>query len=420
VDCDVIVAGGGPGGSAASSALRKLGRNVILLEKTRHPRFHIGESLLPFTMPLLRRIGFMPTMERAGFVVKLGSRFCVADGSVGHTFYFQDGITPGEPGAYQVTRSRFDHLLLLHSQSLGTDVREEHTVKDVVSDRDGVTVAIAGPQGEYSLRARFFIDATGRDTLLAGRTRGKRMDPVLRKVAVFAHFTGARRDEGRDAGNTISTVIRDGWTWWIPLENGITSVGVVIEADRYKRAGMTPEQFLHDTLAAVPPMHERLANATRVSEVHVTSDFSYHADRLFGDRYVIVGDAGFFLDPIFSSGVHLAISSGIRAADAVHDILAGAGADQRLRRYERETRHSQKTYLRFIYGWYQPGFLELFLSPTRNFKMLEAITSILAGAVTDWRVRARMWVFFLLVRINQRVPLAPAINRQALPPFLDA
>jgi flavin-dependent dehydrogenase len=413
---DVVIAGGGPAGSTAATMLRKLGHSVVVLEKTPHPRFHIGESLLPFSMALLRRIDFMSTMQEAGFVPKWGSRFMLGDRQLAHTFYFPEGSNPGGPPTYQVTRSRFDHLLLDHCRRFGADVREGHTVTNVELNGGETFVTVQPPEGSSStLRTRFFADATGRDTFMANRLKLKRMDRLLRKVAVFAHFTGAVRDEGRDAGNTISVVIRSGWIWFIPLENGITSVGVVADANDFKASGKSPEDFLHDTLDRVPELHARLTTAQRVTQVHVTSDFSYSSKRLYGDRFIVLGDAGFFLDPVFSSGVHLAISAGVYGAEAVHAELNGRSGNP-LRHYEKRLRRSQKLYFKFIYGWYQPGFLELFLRPTRKFQLVEAITSVLGGATTNRGVRFRVWLFFLLVRLNRFVSLAPAINRAGLPP----
>jgi flavin-dependent dehydrogenase len=407
--------------------LRTLGRSVVVIEKAPHPRFHIGESLLPSTMGLLRRIGFMPTMEQAGFVPKWGSTFMLGDGRLSNTFYFAQSLSSNAPGAYQVTRSRFDHLLLEHSRRLGAEVREGHTVRDVAFGDDEVAVSVQAPGGTgvYTLRGRYFADATGRETFLASRLKLKRMDARLRKVALFAHFAGARRDEGRDAGNTISVVIRGGWIWFIPLEDGVTSVGVVIDGDRIKASATPVERFFHDTLDRVPELRSRLAGARRLTEVHVTSDFSYTSRALHGRRHLVIGDAGFFLDPVFSSGVHLAISAGVLGAEALDQQLgaspgsasapAGRSGRGAFRRYERQVRRSQGLYVRFIRGWYSPGFLELFLAPTRKFQMVEAITSVLAGGGSDLRVAVRLWLFFMLVRLNRLVPLVPVINQAELP-----
>ena len=416
---DVLIAGGGPAGSSAATMLRKLGRSVVVLDRERHPRFHIGESLLPFTMPLLRKLGFMATLEGAGFVPKWGARFMLADGERANTFYFRDGLQPGAPGAYQVLRSRFDYLLLQHGKAAGADVREGHTLREIAFERDHVRATVTGPTGApYELKARFFADATGRDAFLATRSRQKTMDPTLRKVAVFAHYTGAGRDEGRDAGNTVSVVIRNGWIWVIPLDNDVTSVGVVVDGEAYRKAGLSPEAYLDLVLAQVPALRDRLASGTRVSVVHVTSDFSYSTARLHGPRFLVLGDAGFFLDPIFSSGVHLAISSGMFGAEAIHARLDGRRFPDPLAAFERRLRHMQRTYYKFIHGWYTPGFLELFLAPSRRFQLLEAVTSVLAGATSTWGVRLRLRLFFFLVWLNRRLALVPPIDRAGLPPRL--
>ena len=415
---DVAVIGGGPAGSTAAAMLRQFGRTVVQFEKTPHPRFHIGESLLPFTLGLFKKTGALPVLQAAGFVPKWGGRFQTADDKLGHTFYFADAFFPEFPGAWQVLRSKFDHLLLEHSRSCGTDVRENHTVRDVAFDADGVTLQVKDATGTpYGLRARYLADATGRDAFLATKLSLKRPDAALRKVAIFAHFKNARRDTGRDAGNTISFLIRGGWIWWIPLADDITSIGVVVDGEVFKRAGMAPEEYFSFVMSRVPALTERLQHAARLAEVHVTSDFSYSTTALAGDRWLLLGDAGFFLDPIFSSGVHLAVTSGIAAAEAMHQSLANPAQARRFfAGYTRLMRYNQRLYRRFIYGWYEPGFMELLLSPSRKFKLLEAVTSVLAGAPKTWNLTWRLRIFEFLVRLNQRVGLVPVYDRAALPP----
>lgn len=415
---DVAVIGGGPAGSTAAAMLRQFGRSVVQFEKTPHPRFHIGESLLPFTLGLLRRSGALPAIERANFVPKWAGRFETADGKLGHTFYFSDAFTPEFPGAYQVLRSQFDHILLEHSRSSGTELRERHTVRDVEFGSDAVTLQVRDGDGrDYRVRARYLADATGRDAFLATKLNLKLPDRALRKVAVFAHFNGAQRDTGRDAGNTISVLIKGGWIWWIPMADDITSIGVVVDGDVFKRANMPGEAYFHDVLARVPAMASRLAAARRASPVHVTSDFSYGTSALAGERWLLLGDAGFFLDPIFSSGVHLAVTSGIASAEALHTALDDARRGQKaMASYVKLMRYNQRLYRRFIYGWYEPGFMELLLSPSRKLQLLGAVTSVLAGAPKSWHLTWRLRVFELLVRLNQRVGLVPAYDRGTLPP----
>ena len=415
---DVAVVGGGPAGSTASAMLRKLGRSVVLLEKAQHPRFHIGESLLPFTLGHMARTGFLPVLQQGDFVPKMGGRFMTAGNELGHTFYFSDAFTPEYPAAYQVLRSRFDHLMLDHSRSCGVEVRERHTVRDAAFGPEGVTLDVVDAAGQsYQLPARYLADATGRDAFLTTKFALRVPDRDLRKVAIFAHFRGCVRDEGRDAGNTIAVLIRGGWIWWIPMADDLTSIGVVVDGDLFKAAKLSPEAYFTRVLEQVPAMAPRLTHATRVSPVHTTSDFSYGARALAGDRWLLLGDAGFFLDPIFSSGVHLAVTSGVAAADALHAALdRPSRAPRAFRRYARHMRDNQQLYGTFIRGWYTPGFFELLLSPSRRFQLLEAVTSVLAGAPKTFALSWRLQLFFLLVRLNQRLWFVPQFDRSRLPP----
>jgi flavin-dependent dehydrogenase len=415
---DAAVVGGGPAGSTAAARLRQLGRSVVLLEKTPHPRFHIGESLLPFTLGLMKKTGFLPVLERADFVPKMAGRFTTADDSLGHTFYFSDAFTPEYPSAYQVLRSRFDHLMLDHSRSCGAEVREQHTVRDATFAADRVTLDVLDAEGRpYTLQARYLADATGRDAFLTAKFSLRQPEPGLRKVAIFAHLTGCVRDDGRDAGNTISYLIRNGWIWWIPLPDDVTSIGVVVDGDVFKQARMSPEDYFNHVVERVPALAPRLTHARRVSPVHTTSDFSYGTRALTGDRWLLLGDAGFFLDPIFSSGVHLAVTSGIAAAEAIDAALdRPASAPRAFGRYARMMRYNQRLYRTFIHGWYKPGFFELLLSPTRNFQLLQAVTSVLAGAPKTWRLTWRLRLFFGLVWLNRRLWFVPQFDRSRLPP----
>jgi FADH2-dependent halogenase len=394
------------------------GYRVVVLEREHFPRFHIGESLLPHTMQLLETLGVYDTIASAGFVPKWGASFVLGNGERSQAFYFDNSLVPGHPGAFQVLRSTFDHLLLDHSRTRGADVREGHTLKDVVVEGDGINATVRGEDGgTYNVRARFFADATGRDAFLATRARARRHDPGLKHVAIFAHFGGVRRDEGRDAGNTISVAVRGGWMWFIPLADDITSIGLVVDTEMFKVSGLTPEAYYEEVLRSVPAINDRMSAAFRKSVVHAATDFSYKTGPLFGPRHIVLGDAGFFLDPIFSSGVHLAISSGVYGAEALDEVLRHGGGSRALRKYERRMHRNQDLYFRFIHGWYTHGFLELFLSPTEKFQMVPAIVAVLAGAGTiGWRVWLRMQLFFLLVWLQRYAPLAPAVDRSKLPP----
>ena len=414
---DALVVGGGPAGSAAAARLARLGHRVVVFEKATHPRFHIGESLLPFTMDAMRRIGFDRSLESAGFTPKHGATFVLADGRQEHTFFFADGLVPDVPRAFQVLRSRFDSLLLEHSRASGAEVRQGHHVVDVdTSVREPIATIRTSDGRTYAVRGRFVVDATGQDALMARRRSLICPDRRLRKVALFAHYVGATRDVGRASGDTVSVVIRDGWIWFIPLENDIASIGVVVDGRTFNAAGRSGEAYFEELLDRVPAISWRLGHATRISPVHATGDFSYTTSAMTGSNWLLAGDAGFFLDPIFSSGVHLAITSGVAAADAIHDRLTARLARGAFARYERQVRRTQKLYQAFIAGWYRPGFQDLLLTPSPRVGLVQAVTSALAGAPTTWKVFWRLHLFMLLARLNGVVPLVPRDERRHLPP----
>lgn len=418
--CDVLVAGGGPAGSSVATMLRKHGYRVIVLERERYPRFHIGESLLPHTMALLRTLGVMPAVESAGFVPKWGARFTTGDGGLASTFYFRDGFVRGAAGAYQVLRSRFDALLLENSRTHGADVREGHALKDVELTGEAVHAKVRDAHGsDYTITARFFADATGQHSFLANKLRMRRLIPALAHIAIYGHFKGVVRDEGIDAGNTISVAIRHGWMWFIPLADDITSIGAVVRHDQFRQSGLSAEEYFDRLVLAVPVIGDRLRNAERISPVHVTSDFSFTAGTLYGDRHLILGDAGFFLDPIFASGVHLAISAGVDGADAIHEHLTGRRWPWRqpLQRHTRRMWRSQRPYWAFVHAWYSEGFLELFLRPTGRIQMVPAIVSVLAGSAqisTSVRLRTQVFLFLVWLQRTFRV-LEEPIDRGRLP-----
>jgi flavin-dependent dehydrogenase len=415
---DALVVGGGPAGAAAATLLSRLGHRVVLFEKALFPRFHIGESLLPFSIPLMEKLGFAERLQAAGFTPKWGATFVLADGRQEHEFCFADGLVSGAPMSYQVLRSRFDELLVEHSRACGADVRQGHVVTDVNATQADPVVQVRTAQGRtYGARGRFLIDATGRNALLAHKWALMRPEDSLRKVALFAHYRGATRDVGRAAGNTVSVVIRNGWMWFIPLEADLASIGVVVDDDAFRQSGLTGEDYFEDVLARVPVVAKRLTSAVRVSPVHVTSDFSYTTSRISGKNWLLTGDAGFFLDPIFSSGVHLAVASGIAAAEAIDDRLVSRRRwVAPFTRYRWKTRRDQALYRAFIAGWYRPGFQELLLAPATRLKLVPAVTSALAGAPRTWPLAWRLQLFMLLARINEVVALVPRLDRSTLPP----
>lgn len=395
--CDVLVVGGGPAGSTIAALLAERSHHVVLVEKDKHPRFHIGESLLPFNLPLLERLGVLPEVERIG-MMKYGAEFiapeCVSRSS---TFLFARAFDKNLPYAYQVRRSEFDHILLRNAAAKGVTVAEQCQVTDVEFVGDAGVVATARGQdgSQRTWRARFLVDASGRDTLLASKFGIRRRNPKHSSAALFGHFTGARRLPGKAEGNISIFWFNHGWFWFIPLADGTTSVGAVCWPAYLKARRTDLTNFFFATIALCPAIADRLKEATLTTPITATGNFSYESQHMIGTRYLMVGDAFAFIDPMFSSGVYLAMSSAFRAADAVDDCLRFPDqAARSLRRFQRMTLRGIRTYSWFIYRATTPAFRSLFMHPRNVLRVEEALMSLLAGDVFGHSpIRGRLLIF---------------------------
>ncbi len=379
--CDVLVIGGGPAGSTISTLLSEKGWNVHVLEKDRHPRFHIGESLLPHTLPMLKRLGVLEQVEQIG-ITKYGAEVVSPYHGRSRILYFSKALDGSQPFAYQVKRADFDKILFDNAVAKGVHVHEGVRAKQVEFRKDSTHIIRGEDQTGKPLafEAKFVVDASGRDTFLSSQFGGKYRNPSHNSAAVFGHFEGVKRLPGRDEGNISIVWFDHGWWWIIPFKDGTTSVGAVCWPSYISTRKVPLEQFLRDTIALCPPVAERMANAKLLGQAYAAANYSYRRQNMSGDGYLMVGDAFAFIDPVFSSGVHLALNSATLGADVVDAYLKKSSEyGHCLNTFEKTVRFGVKTYSWFIYHFTQPAFRNLFMSEGSILKMEEAVLSILAG-----------------------------------------
>ncbi len=382
LESDVLVIGGGPAGSTIGALLAERGHDVVVLEKAHHPRFHVGESLLPANLGLFERLGVLDDVERIG-MRKWGIEFVSPDHEHKSFVEFADAWDKTMPYSWQVRRSELDELLFRHAARRGARTFEGCRARQVTFDAEGATVQVGAEDGApHTWRTRFVVDASGRDTLLANHFNCKHKNPRHNSSALYAHYTSVERLPGKFEGNITIFWFAHGWFWLIPLADGVTSIGAVCWPYYLKSRRKPVGDFFGDTIALCPALAERVAKAERVSEVYATGNYSYSSSMSCGDRYLMLGDAYAFIDPVFSSGVYLAMKSSFAGVDVVETTLdrPEAAAAAR-RRFDKLMRHGPREFSWFIFRVTNPTTREFFMCPANPLRVKEALLSLLAGDI---------------------------------------
>jgi flavin-dependent dehydrogenase len=386
-DWDVVVIGGGPAGSTAAALLAQSGHRVGVLEKARHPRFHIGESLLPANLRLFDQLGVAEQVHKIG-MPKLAAEFVSPwhQGAM-QRFMFADAWDKSMPGAYQVRRSELDEILLRNAETKGAEVIEGCRAGEVefLPEQAGVVVAARHEDGrEITCRARYLVDASGRDTVMANKFKTKVRNRKHNSSALYAHFSGAQRNPGEHEGNITVFWFEHGWFWFIPLADGATSVGAVVWPYYLKRRDKPLDDFFADTIALCPPLAERLKDARRIEATEATGNYAYSGRVTHGSNYILLGDAFAFIDPVFSSGVMLAMKTAFVGASTIDICLRDpARSPNALKEFDKIVRRGPREFSWFIYRMTSPTMRSLFMGPRNPLRMKEALLSLLAGDIFD-------------------------------------
>ena len=413
---DVAIVGGGPAGAAAGAQLSKAGKRVIILEKEAFPRFSIGESLLPCGNDLLREIGVWDKLENAGFLRKYGAEFCTGDGSRLQRFWFGQNMGTSHEYSYQVERAHFDQLLLDHARSQGCEVHEQTRVETIDHQTaESMTLQCAGLNGAITVKTRWIIDASGRSAFSGGKIGlHRRSTQKSRRVAIFGHFEGVFRNGGKAEGHITIARFAKGWFWLIPLAGGRTSVGVVLPSkDAGISSGRGLEEIFQEAVDSNDEVRTRLHGAKIMAPLRATGDYSWKFSRFATPRILLTGDAAGFVDPIFSSGVMLALKSAVLAAEY---IVRASDSDRSLTRWEcfsytREVTGWMQQYSRIIRSFYDRAGFEVFMNPSPFLQIPGSIGRLLGGNThPGFLDRLRLAVFHFICTLQRFVRMAPPIH----------
>ncbi len=405
---DVVIIGGGPAGSTAALVLARQGRRVLLLERAKFPRFHIGESFLARNFNVVRDLGLEPRLRKLPHMVKLGAEFAMGNGRETTLYAFSIAMEGGLNETFNIERASFDNMLLEAASDAGAVVRQDTSVRRIVRLADG-DVVIDTDAGE--VRGRYLVDASGQATVVGRHLGSRRVFEKHRKVAYFAHFDNVQRLPAEKAGYPTIVMCDEGWFWIIPLDEQRTSIGLVMDADAARGVGVPAQQMLFWGMDNCPLVAARTEASPRPESNHVAADFSYTCRPYAGPGYFLAGDAAVFLDPIFSTGACLGMVGGVEVAERIDDILAGRMSPARARRrYARIVESGSSSFFRLVNLYYDQGFRDMFLHGTGPLEIHRAVISVLAGHVfpkPSFAVRWRVRLFELFVRLHRYRTLVP-------------
>ena len=361
-DYDILIIGGGPSGSSSAAILAEHGHRVLVLEREKFPRYHVGESLIPFNYGPMERLGLIPMMKQSAFMKKYSVQFVAPSGRASQPFYFfnrYDKDTVAQ--TWQVLRSEFDEILLNHARSKGAEVIEEISVKELLRAGERVVgVRAQKKSGEVvEFHAPMTLDCTGKESFTAVRNGWRQRDPYLNKIAVWTYYKGSKRESGIDEGQTTVAMIPEkGWFWHIPQHNDMVSVGVVAEGKYLTRDGVRDHKAIFDREVNENLwIKDHLSVGEQVGPYYITSEYSYHSQHCGSEGLLLVGDAFAFLDPVFSSGLMLALKSGVLAGDAVHEALVARDfSPARFSGYATYMRQGVENMRKLVYAFYDPDF----------------------------------------------------------------